>query len=133
MRPQWEGGRWRKGGGGAGESSCNTSQRASSTPAYPSASFHIFSSHIHLFISPAPPPLPPSLFFPSPLFPACPHSHCRCLTQHTISPLCISRHLKEKVAQKTPNIMHKFDAWLLVCLVYFPLHELFCVYFGINL
>lgn len=124
MRPQWEGGWWRKegggGDGGAGESSCNTSQRAFSTPAYPSASLHIFISHAHLFISPAPPPppLPPSLFFPSPLFSSLPpFSLLMPDTAHDLS-FVYQQTFKGKMAQTLPK---KYVAQIRCCATCLPI------------
>lgn len=127
MRPQWEGGWWRKGVAGVQVRAAVTLPKEHPPP--PLIPPLLFTS---LFLIPtfsARRPLlllPPSLFFPSPFFSAsCPHSHCSGLTQHMITPLCTSRHLKEKMAPTTPNAMHKWDSTLLVCPFCFPLHEFF--------
>lgn len=70
---------------------------------------------------------PWSLFFPS-LFSACPpppHSHFRCLTQHMLTPLCTSGHLKIKKQRKKINMMHQCDVTLPVCQFCLPLCDLF--------
>lgn len=134
MRPQWEGGRWRKEGAVVQVKAAVTLPKEHPPP--PLIPPLPFTSLVLIltFSSPAPPPLPPSLFFPSPLFSSLtPFSLQMPDTAHDLSFVYQQRFKGKSGTKKTPNMIHKFGAALLVCPFYFPLHEPFCVYFGINL